>query len=360
MSDLEKTRIAVLFGGANSDNFRSCQQIKDVIPALLSREFEVEIFGVTLEGMWVSFTDVQALLSATKVAGFELSNESADKISGSTISNFPIQEFISFDAVYPLIIGFPGADGSIAGLFEALGVRVIGSDSLGSAISSDKSTTKLLLEAVEIATPKHVVIPDKAWRRDALSNVARAASLKLPIVVKPCRGTNGVGITLVKFPLGMKDAVAIARRFDGRFMAEEYYANARHLECAVMGDSENRNYISGILETVTHEGELFNYITRTDPTKYSQNIANDLSDDFVELIKETAEKVFEALKISGYLQVEFLLTEEGQVMVLDVNAHPYLGRDGSFAKVWLAAGLEYEDVLYAAVMEAVRRRVGMI
>ena len=360
MSDLEKTRIAVLFGGANSDNFRSCQQIKDVIPALLSREFEVEIFGVTLEGMWVSFTDVHALLSATKVAGFELSNESADKISGSTISNFPIQEFISFDAVYPLIIGFPGADGSIAGLFEALGVRVIGSDSLGSAISSDKSTTKLLLEAVEIATPKHVVIPDKAWRRDALSNVARAASLKLPIVVKPCRGTNGVGITLVKFPLGMKDAVAIARRFDGRFMAEEYYANARHLECAVMGDSENRNYISGILETVTHEGELFNYITRTDPTKYSQNIANDLSDDFVELIKETAEKVFEALKISGYLQVEFLLTEEGQVMVLDVNAHPYLGRDGSFAKVWLAAGLEYEDVLYAAVMEAVRRPVGMI
>ena len=360
MSDLEKTRIAVLFGGANSDNFRSCQQIKDVIPALLSREFEVEIFGVTLEGMWVSFTDVQALLSATKVAGVELSNESADKISGSTISNLPIQEFISFDAVYPLIIGFPGADGSIAGLFEALGVRVIGSDSLGSAISSDKSTTKLLLEAVEIATPKHVVIPDKAWRRDALSNVARAASLKLPIVVKPCRGTNGVGITLVKFPLGMKDAVAIARRFDGRFMAEEYYANARHLECAVMGDSENRNYISGILETVTHEGELFNYITRTDPTKYSQNIANDLSDDFVELIKETAEKVFEALKISGYLQVEFLLTEEGQVMVLDVNAHPYLGRDGSFAKVWLAAGLEYEDVLYAAVMEAVRRPVGMI
>lgn len=360
MSDLEKTRIAVLFGGANSDNFRSCQQIKDVVPALLSREFEVEIFGVTLEGMWVSFTDVPALLAATKVAGFELSNESANKISGSTISNFPTQEFISFDAVYPLIIGFPGADGSIAGLFEALGVRVIGSDSLGSAISSDKSTTKLLLEAVEIATPKHVVIPDKAWRRDALSNVARAASLKLPIVVKPCRGTNGVGITLVKFPLGMKDAVSIARRFDGRFMAEEYYTNVRHLECAVMGDSENRNYISGILETVTHEGELFNYITRTDQTKYSQKIVNDLSDDFVELIKETAEKVFEALKISGYLQVEFLLTEEGQVMVLDVNAHPYLGKDGSFAKVWLAAGLEYEDVLYAAVMEAVRRPVGMI
>lgn len=360
MSNVEKFRVAVLFGGANSDNFRSCQQIKDVIPALLSRDFEVEIFGITLESMWVSFTDVQTLLAATEADGFELSNASTRKIPGSNISNFPTQEFMSFDAVYPLIIGFPGADGSIAGLFEALGVRVIGSDSLGSAIASDKSTTKLLLEAVGIATPKHVVIPDKAWRRDALSNVARAASLKLPIVVKPCRGTNGVGITLVRFPRGMKDAVAIARRFDGRFLAEEYYTNVRHLECAVMGDSENRNYISGILETVTHEGELYNYITRTDSTKYSQKIVSDLSDDFVQQIKETAEEVFEALKISGYLQVEFLLTDEGQVMVLDVNAHPYIGKDGPFAKVWLAAGLDYEDIIYASVMEAVRRPMGMI
>lgn len=360
MSTSDKKRIAVLFGGANSDNYRSCQQIKDVFPALLNRGFGAEMFGITLQGMWVTFSDAQAVLTAAKVDGFELSNESAAHISGSTIFNFPTQEFVSFDAVYPLIIGFPGADGSIAGLFEAVGVRVIGSDSLGSAIASDKSTTKLLLEAVEIATPKHVVIPDKAWRRDALSNVARAASLKLPIVVKPCRGTNGVGITLVKYPVDMKNAVAIVRRFDGRFLAEEYYKNARHLECAVMGDSENRNYISSILETTTHEKELFNYITRTDPSKYSQKIVADLPDDIVELIKEIAEKVFEAVKISGYLQVEFLLTEEGQVLVLETNAHPYIGRDGAFAKVWSATGLEYEDVIYAAVMEALRRPVGMI
>lgn len=92
----------------------------------------------------------------------------------------------------------------------------------------------------------------------------------------------------------------------------------------------------------------------------AKKIATDLADDIIELIKESAEKVFEALKISGYLQVEFLLTDEDQVLVLEANAHPYLGKEGSFAKVWQAAGLEYEDVIYAAVMEAVRRPVGMI
>ncbi|CAB5239939.1 unannotated protein [freshwater metagenome] len=360
MTDTDKSRIAVLFGGRNSDNFRSCQQIKDVIPALLSRNFEVQAFGLTLESSWVSFSDLDAVMEAVNLEAFELSDESAEKIKGTELSIFPPQEFISFDAVYPLVIGFPGADGSLAGLFESLGVRVIGSDSIGSAIASDKSTTKLLLEAVDIATPAHVVIPDKAWRRDALSNVARAASLKLPIIVKPARGTNGVGITLVKSPHGMKDAIGIARRFDGRFLAEEYYKNARHFECGVLEDSERRNYISAILETKTVDGEIFNYVTRTDPAKYYQEIVTDLPEDTVALIKELAEKVFEATKISGYLQVEFLLTDEGQVLVLEANAHPYVGRDGSFAKVWLAAGLEYEDIIYAAVMEAIRRPVGLL
>ncbi|MSO26065.1 MAG: ATP-grasp domain-containing protein [Candidatus Nanopelagicaceae bacterium] len=360
MNKTEKMRIAVLFGGANSDNYRSCQQLKDVVPALISRNFDVEVFGITLEGSWFHFDQLDEVINFANGKNFELTNESALLISGSDISNLLLQRFISFDAVYPLVIGFPGADGRLAGLFETLGIRVIGSDSLGSAIASDKSTIKLLFEAVEIATPKHVVIPDKAWRRDALSNVARAASLKLPIIVKPCRGTNGVGISLVKSPKTMKDAVAIARRFDGRFMAEEYYSGARHFECAVLEDSQQRNYVSAILETTLSEGDIFNYIIRTDPSKFSQKIVTDLPEEIVKVIKETTEKVFEATKISGYLQVEFLLTKEGSVLVLEANAHPYIGRDGSFAKVWLAAGLDYEDMIYAAVMEAIRRPVGMV
>ena len=77
-------------------------------------------------------------------------------------------------------------------------------------------------------------------------------------------------------------------------------------------------------------------------------------------IQETAEKVFEATKISGYLHVEFLLTEDDQVLVVEVNAHPFIGRNSSFVKIWLDAGIEYEDIIYSAVMEAIRRPTGMV
>jgi len=356
----EKTRVAILFGGANSDNYRSCRQFNDVLIALQRREFEVGAVGVTLEGAWVVFSDLASVSKAMGIRDFELTNESAAAITGSEITDFPPRVFLSYDIVFPLVLGAPGSDGRLAGLLESMGVCLVASDSLGSAIASDKSTMKLLLEAVEVATPKHVVVPDKAWRRDALSSVVRAASLKLPIVIKPCRGTNGVGITIVRFPREMKDAVAIARRFDGRFLAEEYHEEGRYLECGVFEDSERRNFISSIVETKVADGGIFNYITRADPSKFTQEIAKDLSEEIIKKIKETAEKVFEATKTSGYLQVEFILTKENELLFLEANAHPYLGKDGSFAKGWLDAGLDYEDIIYAPAIEALRRPHGMV
>lgn len=356
----EKTKVALLFGGANSDNYRSCRQLNDALEALKSRNFDVGAFGITLEGLWVDFKDLSSLCQKSELKDFELSNESAASISGAEIVDFPPRALISFNVVFSLVLGSPGANGGIAGLFESIGIPLAASDSLGSALASDKSTVKLLLEAVGISTPKHVVIPDKSWRRDALSSVVRASSLKLPIILKPCRGTNGVGITIVRVPNQMKKAVAIARRFDGRFLAEEYYEGGRYLECGILEDSERRNFTSSIVETKVVDGDIFNYPARIDPSKFTQEIATDLSQETIKTIEETTEKVFEATKASGYMQVEFILTKENEVLFLEANAHPDLSRNGSFAKSWIAAGLDYEDIIYYPVMEAIRRPLGLV
>jgi D-alanine-D-alanine ligase len=359
-TSLEKTRVVLLIGGANSDNHRSCRQFNDVLAALTDRNFDVGAIGITLEGSWVLFEDLNAISQASRIESFELSDASVKEIKGATTTDFPPRALISYDIVFSLILGVPGADGRIAGLLESIGVRLVASDSLGSAIASDKSTIKLLLKAEDVATPRHVVIPDKAWRRDALSNVVRAASLKLPLIIKPCRSTNGLGISIVRFPREMKDAIAIARRFDGRFLAEEYHEGGRYLECGILEDSERRNFISAIVETKVVDDGIFNYLTRVAPDRFSQEVVSDLPEEIINKIKEITEKVFEASKTSGYLQVEFLLTRENELLFIEANPSPYLGKDGSFVRGWLAAGLEYEDIIYAPVMEAIRRPLGLV
>jgi len=89
VDSIEPKRVVILFGGANSDNYRSCQQFNDVFSALQSRKFDVGAIGLTLEGSWVLFDNEKAVVDAVAEHPFELSNESASKIEGASLTRFP-------------------------------------------------------------------------------------------------------------------------------------------------------------------------------------------------------------------------------------------------------------------------------
>ena len=76
--------------------------------------------------------------------------------------------------------------------------------------------------------------------------------------------------------------------------------------------------------------------------------------------QEYANKTFEVLKLSGYAQIEMMIDKEGELLVIEVNSQPYLGKDGSFALFWKEKGMKYEDVIDSIVKEALERPVGLI
>lgn len=357
----DNKNIAVLFGGANSDNYRSCRAALDVIPALLRREYNVSVFAITLESIWVEFSDLKAIQAALAVPNFELSVESAERISGATLSALPPTSMAEVDLVFITLIGSPGTDGTIQGLLDAFGIKYAGSDMLSAALASDKSSFKLLLESVQIPTPRHIVISNRAWTRDPLPNVARATNLGLPVLIKPARGSNGLGITQVVKPQEMKNAIDVARTFDLRVISEKFYKNARYFECNILEDSKNRNYLSSIFETKLSNGaEIFNFIARADVKNFSHTVVKNLPKETVNLIQDYTEKIFELLRCSGYAQIEFLLTEEDELMVVEVNSQPNFANDSTFIQTWEANQLSYGDVIYACVQEGLGRKTGLI
>lgn len=357
----ENKNIAVLFGGTNSDNYRSCRAALDVIPALSRREYKVSAFAITLESIWVEFSDLTAIQAALALPNFELSVETAGKISGATLSALPPTSIAEVDLVFMTLIGSPGADGTIQGLLDAYGIKYAGSDMLSAALASDKSSLKLLLESIEIPTPRHIVISNRAWTRDPLPNVARATNLGLPVLLKPARGTNGLGITQVVKPQEIKDAINIARTFDLRILSEKFYKNARYFECNILEDSKNRNYVSSIFETKLANGaQIFNFIARSDAKNFSHDVVKNLPKETVDLIQDYTEKIFELLRCAGYAQIEFLLTEENELMVIEVNSHPNFANDSTFIQTWKESQLSYDDVIYACVQEGLGRTTGLI
>jgi D-alanine-D-alanine ligase len=357
----EKTQVCVILGGRNSENYRSCASARDVIAALEVKNYEVAAYGMTMEANWIKFNDLAAVKKALTTDGFELNDETAAGINDSSSSILPPESLLESTVVFSTLMGAWGSDGTVQGFLETEIVRFVGSDTLGAAVATDKPTAKLLMKSVDIPTPAQAIITDKNWRRDPLSCVARANALKMPVVVKPARGSNGVGVSLAKFPRDWKKTIEIARNFDGRIIVEKYHEAERLIECNIIEDSKRKPILSEIIETKLHNDEkIFNFILREDKTKYSVEKAQGLEAEVIKLIHEYALKTFEVLKLGGFAQIEFILDKEGELLVLEVNSQPYLGKDGSFALSWSEKNMKYEDVMDQIVQEALSRPVGLI
>lgn len=356
----ERTSVAVILGGRSTENYRSCQSARDVIDALEKKGYQVVAYGVTLEANWISFDDLNSLKNSLKKETFELTDETVKEIASTTETLLPPVSLLEAPVVFSTLMGAWGSDGTMQGMFETAIVRYVGSDTLGSAISSDKSTAKLLMESVEIPTPKHIVIPDKSWRTDPVSNVMRAAVLKVPVVAKPARGSNGVGITYIKVPRDFKKGVEIARNFDGRVIIEKYHEPARLLECNIIEDEKKNPILSEIIEINWNESDkVFSFISRADKSSYSFKKAKKLKPEVVALIHKYSKRTFEVLKLSGFAQIEFMIDKADEIFVIEVNSQPYFGKDGSFALSWKEAGRAYPDLIDLAVKEALNRPAGL-
>ena len=234
----EKPIVAVLLGGRNSENYRSCLSSKDVIDALEAKGYLVKAYGMTMEANWVEFNDLASLRNSLNKENFELTDEAIKDIKDTKTSVLPPESLLESPVVFSTLMGAWASDGTVQGLLETEIVRFVGSDTLGAAISTDKPTSKLLMQSVQIPTPALSIINDKNWRRDPLSCVARANALKMPVVVKPARGSNGVGITFTRVPRDWKKNIEIARNFDGRVIVEKYHEPKHLIECNIIEDEK--------------------------------------------------------------------------------------------------------------------------
>jgi D-alanine-D-alanine ligase len=357
----EKTKVAVLLGGRNSENYRSCLSAKDVIDALEAKGYLVKAYGMTMEANWVEFDDLASLRNNLNKENFEITDESIKEIKDVKVSVLPPESLLESPVVFSTLMGAWASDGTVQGLLETEIVRFVGSDTLGSAIATDKPTAKLLMQSVEVPTPALSIINDKNWRRDPLSCVARANALRMPVVVKPARGSNGVGVSFTRVPRDWKKNIEIARNFDGRVIVEKYHEPKHLIECNIIEDTKRKTITSEIIETKLDKSQkLFNFIARSDKSKYSFEKAKDLDQEVIKLIHEYANKTFEVLKLSGFAQIEMMIDKEGELLVIEVNSQPYLGKDGSFALSWKEKGMKYEDVIDSIVQEALVRPVGLI
>lgn len=319
-----KKNICVLFGGKSSEFYVSCNSARTIITNIPLDKYNVIPVGITQDGDWFYYEDSIDLLPEAKWLDSEKKHPAAfvthSQFPGLTVFRDGKTEQIHVDAVFPVLHGKNGEDGTVQGLLDMLEIPYVGCGLLSSAISMDKSYTKMAVNTLGIKQAPYVLLTSKQSSDEQAANMERAErELGYPMFVKPCKAGSSCGVSKAKDKDGLKKAVEEALKFDSKVLIEKAIVG-RELECAVLDAEE---LIPSRVGEILVTAEFYSYDAKYADATSRTDTDPDLPEEAVERIRDAAGRIFRVLDCRGLSRVDFFLEEAtGDVVFNEINTLP--------------------------------------
>lgn len=346
-------KIAIIYGGRSSEHSVSCISAGAIMSHLDPEKYELYPIGITQQGTWtVGESDPEKLRSTNAVMPtVTLTKEvslAADPARRGQFRFADGSEHVTVDAIFPVLHGLYGEDGTIQGLFELSGVPYVGTGVLSSACGMDKEYTKKLLAAEGLPVGKEVIL-----RGEETLTQADCQLLGLPVYVKPARGGSSIGISRVTRWEDMDAALREARQYDTKVIVESEIIGDE-VECGVLEYPDGTVVASVpaqlVNTSVGHEG-FYGFDAKYVDGDVSAMIPAPLDDAATRLIQSLAREAFQALQCSGLARVDFFVTQAGPVLN-EVNTMPGFTPISMYPQVFAASGVPYAELLDTLIARA--------
>ena len=352
---MPKTRILILFGGRSAEHEVSVISARSVCRALDRDRYAPVLVGIDRDGRWLFGGRDETMLSAQDVTGpqsalVRLGNRPGELVAhdGGDV------EGGEFDVVFPLLHGPYGEDGAVQGLLELAGVPYVGAGVAASAVGMDKELARAVFSAAGLPQTRFVVIRRSHWRKNpslVVQEVER--TFDYPLFVKPANLGSSVGISKVRDRDQLVEGLNHAGVYDTKILIEVAVEAAREIECAVLG--EENPEVSGVGEIV-HGAEFYDYRTKYIDDCATLVIPADLPEGTVKEVQEMSIRAFRAIDCSGLARVDFLIGQDGGILLSEINTMPGFTPISMYPKLWQAAGLDYPDLIDKLIQLALVRK----
>ncbi|MFK7953223.1 MAG: D-alanine--D-alanine ligase family protein [Ekhidna sp.] len=337
--------ILILCGGQSPEHEISIRSTKNILSALNRKKYTVSIIGISQDGQW-------RLVSEEKLSESITNQGEEVTIHPGTSDSFRVGGEIlgSFDIVFPILHGPNGEDGTIQGLIKLLGIPLVGSSLLASAVAMDKDITKCLLRDAGLKVAKWELIR----RGGAIPGYHEIVEKLGDVVfVKPANMGSSVGVHRVSSEKEWKSAIEDALSFDFKVLVEEL-VDGRELECAVLGNE--RPKASGVGEV--QSGNFYSFEEKYTSRSSAEIVIPALIDSVhLPKLKEVAIKAYQTLNCEGMSRVDMFLTNEGEILVNEVNTIPGFTNISMYPKLWDQDGLSYSELLDQLIELGIARGV---
>lgn len=347
MTNPARQRLGVIFGGRSPEHEVSVVSARSVMREADPARFEVVPFGITKGGRWLSSAETRARLG--EAARRDMGHEQA---RGVLDAPAVLEELAGVDAVFPIVHGPLGEDGTLQGLLELAGIPYVGAGVAASAIGMDKELMRAVFARADLPQADYMVLRDhdvEAPPEAALREVA--TRLGFPCFVKPCNGGSSVGVSKARSSEDLLEAVREAGRFDRKVMVEAAIAG-REVECAVLG---NEQPAASPLGEITPRAEFYTYAAKYADDTTELTVPARVSAEVHDRIQALSLRAFAALDCAGMARVDFFVTPEDDVRIIEVNTLPGFTPISMYPRLWQEAGLSYGGLISRLVDLALER-----
>lgn len=346
----QRKRIAILFGGCSPEYGVSLQSAYSVITHLDREKYEPVLIGISNAGDWFQYVgEIEKIFIDTWcneedcIPVVVSPNRTVHGIV--TIKNGKIRE-THIDAVFPVLHGKNGEDGTVQGMFELAGIPVVGCGVLSSALCMDKDRAHKLVQAAGISVPQSFVLQSG---EDAEAAIKQAERIGYPLFVKPVRAGSSYGITKVTGQNQLPEALKLAFSYDNTVIVEECISGFE-VGCAVL---ENDGFVVGEVDEIELENGFFDFTEKYTLKTSSIHVPARISAEKAGEIKETAKLIFKALDCRGFARVDMFLDDTGRIVFNEVNTIPGFTSHSRFPSMMKAVNISLERVISMTIDRAV-------
>jgi len=358
MNDLlDKKRIAVLFGGRSGEHDVSLASARSVLSVLDRNKYEIFPVGISQSGTWYYGSNVLDHLSSGNVNDLEMVTILPDPgMSGLyRINSGNLELLTPLDAVFPVLHGTFGEDGTLQGLLEMADLAYVGGGVLGSAVGMDKGVFKDVMRANDIPVVESILVLRKYIEKNIYQVITLIESeFSYPVFVKPANLGSSVGISKCIHRSDLGEGLLEAAKFDRRILIERG-VNAREIEISVLGNDDPRASVAG---EVLPSRDFYSYESKYVDGSSGLSIPADIPTTTSDQIRAMAIKAFKAIDCSGMARVDFFLDKDnGKFYLNELNSLPGFTSISMYPKLWQASDLPYTALVDTLIELAFERKI---
>ena len=345
---MKKLSVCILFGGMSPEHEVSLRSAESVLNNIDKEKYNLFPVGITKNGDWILYTGTDySLLPTGEWERYEDNRRAAiSPVRGQGLLSFEgdcvVRERI--DVVFPVLHGENGEDGAMQGLLQLAGIPYVGPHVAASAVSMDKTLTKLVMDQANI--------PQAAWQLVRASELVESKMDRIldtleqrfdyPMFVKPAGTGSSVGVSKAANRDALAHALISAGRYDEKILVEEFI-DGREIEVAVMG---NDSPVASVAGEIDSGAEFYDYEAKYITDTSTTYIPARIDEEVEEQVRDYAVRVYKAIGCQGLSRVDFFVTrKDNRVVFNEINTLPGFTSISMYPKMFAASGIPYTDLI---------------